>query len=449
MANQCSTNLKSLTVKMVAAGMKALPLWSVITVALFVFVGAAHAQNGPCAPGCTPCVLLSDISPGDGQVYVYPDSGGDVSQRCDNGAGYLKGYTGTGGGGGGGEGLSCLSGSTNALYTVNQTNVINTFQLSTGNWIQPSFSDNSTDVISSVVVTAGKILYANQSTSPQGIYSLNASSTGVALGSLTTPVPTGGQVALGACPPNNPACGYAGNVFTDFGAGTNTNSGINVYVAQPSADITLTPPPPQQFLPGIPVVGNSNCANFAGVSNNPHCWNNLAGMAFDAAGNLWVNNVDRGPNGINNTGTFEFAPPTPGSGYDCGAPVCPVNFTPYGTPQVRTGVNPEPIGVTIAPANDPDNPGYVMVAFVQGQDVFKINPISCTGAIGSPGTCTSNVLFMDDSGGHPKRVDYPQACPNADNNGYLEICRPVGPRVPGLWDIRFHGDRPIFQQRYH
>ena len=448
MANQFSINLKSLTTRIITAGMKTLPRLAVIAVALCLFVGAAHAQNGPCTSACTPCVLLSEIENENGlnnQVYVYPDSGGNQAQRCYGGVndpGYLKGYR--GGGGGGGEGLSCLAGSTNAIYTVNRTDVINTFQLSNGNWMGPSFSYSSTDVIGSVVVTAGKILYANQSTSPQGIYSLNASSTGVALGSLTTPVPTGDEVALGACPPNNP-CGYAGNVFTDAAANPNTNSGINVYVAQPSADITLTPalstaawPDAPQFLPGFSplVVGSSNCANFM-INGAPqqHCWNNLTGMAFDSYGNLWVNNVDesqRAP--FANTGTFEFAPPTPG--YGCGAPVCPVNFTPYGTPQERGQgtINPEPIGVTIAPADDPDNPGYAMVAFVQGQDVFKINPITCNGTFANPGTCTSNVLFMNDSGpgiaGFPKRVDYPQACPNPDNNGYVEICKAANNQYP-------------------
>lgn len=70
MANQSSTNLKSMTTKVIAAGMKTPPHPSIIAIALFLFVGAAYAQNGPC-PNGQPCVLVSDIT--TGQVEIWAD----------------------------------------------------------------------------------------------------------------------------------------------------------------------------------------------------------------------------------------------------------------------------------------------------------------------------------------------------------------------------------------
>jgi hypothetical protein len=106
MANQCSTNLKSLTMKMVTAGMKALPLLSVIAVAPFLFVGAAHAQNQsePCTSASSYCLFISDFN--GGRVELWTDDGTMVNRD----------FVPTGGGG---EGVSCLSGSANVMYLAN------------------------------------------------------------------------------------------------------------------------------------------------------------------------------------------------------------------------------------------------------------------------------------------------------------------------------------------
>jgi hypothetical protein len=195
----------------------------------------------------------------------------------------------------------------------------------------------------------------------------------------------------------------------------------------------LTPAKPLQFLPDIPVIGTSDCATFAGVPGT-HCWDTLTGMAFDTEGNLWANSAH-----TNDAGTFEFAP-----GGSCGgAPVCPLNFTPD-----YSGDSAEPIGVTIAPIDDSNNPGYVMIANVAGETVTKINPTSCSGYIGHPGTCTES-LFIDDTpySGKPKSILYYQSCPNPDNDGYVEICKQSSPppdQVPVGEIFDFTATAPFF-----
>jgi hypothetical protein len=154
-------------------------------------------------------------------------------------------------------------------------------------------------------------------------------------------------------------------------------------------------------------------------------------MAFDTLGDLWVNSAFNG-----DSGTFEFAP-----GGNCGALVCPLNFTPD-----TSGTNP--VGLTIAPPGDPSNPGQIIIAnYGSGGTVEKINPFggNCTGSPGSPGNCVAGRSIFFTPGGHPKYVVYSQSCPDPDNNGYVEICK-VGntefPPPPGLYD--FTATAPFF-----
>ena len=436
MASQFSTNLNSLTTKTIVPGIKTLHPLPLIAMALFLFVGAAHAQlPEPCAslPIPQPCVLVSDIL--TGQVEVWPDAGNYMNGLTVLNANFLNPPTCTGTGqGGGGEGLSCVAGSTNRLYTVTRGPSINTFNLTNGCFVS-QFQNNSSDEIGVITVEgAGHILYAGQgNVAQQGIYSLNASSAGVSLGAYTL-APLAGSVALGTCPATNPDCGNAGSVFADYGP--TMDSGINEYMASGNADMMLTPPPPIQFLPGI--TSGTPCDTFGAAGY--HCWYNVGGMAFDSYGNLWVNNNTT----PNDTGTFEFAP-----GGTCDAPVCPLNYTPD-----QDGDGAGAVGVTIAPLSDPANPGYVMVANYLMHHVYKISPMSCTGStLTTPwtlGTCTETLFITDiydDQGdlGRPKRVDYPQACPNPDNNGYVEICKAGNtefPPPPGLYD--FTATAPFF-----
>jgi hypothetical protein len=417
MANQFSTDLKPFTIKTIAAGVETLPRLAVIAVALVLFVGAAHAQTEPCINYTSqPCVLLNDIA--SMQVYVYSDDGGtDYTPN-----GFLMGYT--GGGGGGGEGAACLSGSTNALYTTtNQVPpLINTFNLSTGLYISTYNVSGSGRVASIVVNGIGSIMYAGQySTSPpENIIPLIPSATGVTPEPYI-PVPLGKQLALGTT---------IGGLFANDGFYRDT--GVNQY--QPSGYSLSTP---LQFLPFIP--GN-DCAVFSGTGGGTHCWHVPSGMAFDAAGDLWMNNYDL-PN--NDVGTFEFAP-----GGTCGAPVCPLNFTPA-YEQPGSGLSPEPIGATVAPLGDPNHPGHIMVGNYIGGTVSYIDPQSCGGStLTKPwtlGTCTA-MLFINriSQGGRPKSVTYPMSCPNPGNSGYIEICKQSNPNYPVTGIFDFTATAPYF-----
>ena len=416
MANQFSSNLKSLTTKAITAPMRALPHLFVIAAALFLFVGTVHAQAGPCPPGQFPCILVSDAS-GTHQIKVYPDAGGGTPLNAT-----LLGS----GGGGGGEGVACLSGGANVLYVANNSGFIDVYSMNLINNRAPfQWAYQASGSIAGLA-TNTMFLYAAE---------------GNAIGSFT-PLPSSPflleynpptsdsdshDVWLGVCPPNVPSCGYGGYVFTTLFTPTGTNTGVREYMPD---SIGLTLPGPVQFLPGIPVSNNSNCAVFSG---HTHCWSNLAGGAFDPEGNLWVNQAET----YGQDGTFEFAP-----GGTCGAPVCPLNFT---TP--NGGSSSDPVGLTVAPAGDPaGNAGKILTADYLGSEVDIIDPISCTGStLTTPwtlGICHSS-SFISDSG-NPKYVVYSQACPNPDNNGYVEICKQSNPNYPVTGTFDFMATAPFF-----
>ena len=225
------------------------------------------------------------------------------------------------------------------------------------------------------------------------------------------------DVALGICAPGT-SCGYGGNMLTSDFSAENAYV-VNEYMPTPLHQPLLLLEPPPPFIPPYP----SNCANFAGVGTE--CWNHVSGMAFDNSGNLWANNSGA-PNG-----TFEFAP-----GGNCGATLCPLNFVQ------DSQTNGEPIGLTVAPSTDPDNPGKVLVADLVGVNI--IDPMSCRGTLANPGTCLESP-FIKDSTAEPKYVVYSEGCPNPDNNGYVEICKQGNPEYPPpnqLYD--FTATAPLF-----
>ena len=310
MANQLGTNLKSSTTRMIAAGVRTLPRLSIIAVALFLLVGAAQSQ---CAPGTSPCILVSDY--GTRQVSVWPDGGGT---KAINPA-FLSGCQDCNGQGGGGEGISCLAGNVNLMYVANNSPYINVFNLTTGVWQAGVDTGTATAVGGLVANGTGSILYAGQY-NPGNVLSLTPVPTSPYLmvnQGQTTPDVAAAYVALGSgdCPPypSGVPCSYEGNVFTAFHEKANT--GVNEYMVNSNLGQQL--PSLGQVLPG-PLDGVHNCANFGtGVGTvllAPTCrqW------SFDGSGNLWVNQATTGAH----DGTFEFAP-----GGTCGALFCPLNFT--------------------------------------------------------------------------------------------------------------------------
>jgi len=172
-----------------------------------------------------------------------------------------------------------------------------------------------------------------------------------------------------------------------------------------------------QDLPGIAPNHGTECQTFS--DGNQHCWHQLSGMVWDNATppHLWVSSDTSGDNGI-----FEFAVPPPG--FNCGAPLCPLNFTPdlYGN-----NGDSKPIGLAVAPANDPSNPNYIIVANFDSGNVIKINPV-CNGTLNAPGICTqTEFITANDFGGSPKYPVYYNSCPNP---GYLEICKAASTQNP-------------------
>ena len=142
---------------MIAAGVKTLHHLSLIAVALFLLVGAAQSQ---CAPGTSPCILVSDV--GTHQVSVWPDGGGStfITQNflsgCNRGPSCANGA-------GGGEGVSCLAGNTNLMYLANNTEYINVFNLTTGVWTGYYADAGSGTAIAGLVANGtGSMLYAGQ-----------------------------------------------------------------------------------------------------------------------------------------------------------------------------------------------------------------------------------------------------------------------------------------------
>ena len=431
MAKQSSTNLKSSTTKVIAAVMKTLPRLCVIAIALLLFVGAAHAQAGPCPPGQFPCVLVSDLHNGGNgaQVKVYSDDGTmELNQAllCEAGDPGC-----TGGGGSAGEGMACVSGSRNLLYVANDSSNIDVYSMNLVNNKAPFLNPVSTGAGSFdnglAVNGTGSLLYAASEGGGGYILSLSivpASPYLVLNPSQSTPATTH-DLGLGICA-RDVFCGYGGNIFTthfgpvDLGMFEWAPNNLNQHLVSQGEILPLPYP--------------NDCANFSGVSGNPHCWRKLSGLAFDNNGNLWVNS--QGPNDV---GTFEFA-----SGGSCGFPFCPLNFIPD-----FSGPGGQPIGLTVAPATDPLNAGKILIANVSGGTIDIISPATCTGlhpsgSAWTPGTCHES-HFIDHNGlVAPKYVIYNQNCANPDNDGYVEICKESNPEYPvsGIFD--FTVTAPLF-----
>ena len=404
MANQSSTTLKLWTIKVTAEIMKTLPRLSLTAIALLLFVGASHAQAGPCPPGQFPCVLVSD----GGQVSVWSDDGTselNFALLCEDSS--CPG----GGGGSAGEGMACLSGSSNVLYTANNSSTIDVWNM--------NLVSNKADLLKGVSVGGGSLLtglgvngigtllYASGG---GDIFSLSplSASPWLMVNSYQTTADTTHDLGVGTCAAGT-SCTYGGNIFTTHFQ--HTDLGMNEFAFNPNLNQML--PNLGEILPPSP----NNCASFSGVSGNPHCWHNLSGVVFDNDGNLWVNST-----GATDQGTFEFS-----TGGTCGSPFCPLNFVPI----VTAG---RPFGVAVAPATDPINPGKILIANYDGGRIEILDPSTCTGQHPSgspwtPGTCHERD-FISSGLSSPKYVIYNQNCTNPDDDGYVEICKDSDPSHP-------------------
>src|ERR1019366_4425729 len=394
MANQFQTeprlNPRQSTMRVIAARVNVLRLLSVATVALFLFLGAAHAQtSGPCNTAQSYCLFVSDFH--NGTVQLWKDNG-TVGNHS-----FLQGA-------GGGEGISCLSGSANVMYTA------------------PQFATN----ISAWNLTTGAPLPSNTYNEGGSMGSLDANSAGTVLYVGAYGVPT----VSGLAPVIPPASPWFTPLYQTPPANVNTHDASvgrngNVFATHfqyPDTGVKEFDPTLatliKQFLPGILPNLGTPCAVFSG---SPHCWHQVSGMAWDAQGNLWVSSDTANDNGI-----FEFDP----NGN-------PLNFTP--------DPGGFPIGLTVAPTTDPSNPGYVIVANTGKGDVPKINPVSCTGLPGNPGTCTlSPFISIANFNGKPKYPVYYTSCPNPDHNGYVEICKQSDPLHPVTGIFDFTATIPFF-----
>jgi hypothetical protein len=368
-------------------------LLSIAAVVLFLFVGAARAQQNsePCTLGSSYCLFISDFA--NGTVQLWRDDG--MTGKKD----FVKA-------GGGGEGVSCLSGSSNVMYLANNTPFVHVADLTTGNLLGMTSSLGGA-IESLNANSAGTVLYLSQFNGPFKI--LGMAPVLPPLSPWLTPL-----YSVSTNNSHDSSVGPNGNVFAT--GLQNPQTGVEEY------DPTLT-----NFLGQFLPTTNSSCAVFAGAGTQ--CWYNLSGMAWDAQGNLWVSSDRSGLNGI-----FEFDP--------LGRPL---NFT--SDPKI-SGIDPKPIGLTVAPLTDPSNAGYIIVANnatagVNG-NVIKIDP-HCTGTVTAPGTCTQSTFISADAfGGRPKYPVYYSGCPNPDLNGHVEICKLSDPSHPVTGTFEFTATAPFF-----
>ncbi len=394
-ARSAQSSLKTLT----ASAAKVAQMFSVVALALLLFVGAAHAQNQsqPCSSdGLSYCLFVSNFS---GQNVELCRDDGKICNTSFTQAGT-----------GAGEGVACLAGSANLLYTANyRSYAIYVFDLINGGKPKghtQSFNPSGSNGIASLNANGnGSLVYA-------GEYQDNT-----ILG-LVPVSPASGwlmqmyQVSNGKPPVVNSHDAFVGpngNVFATQNAPPD-NSGIQEYLP----NLTFL----QQILPGI--TFGTPCATFS--DGNQHCWKNLAGMAWDNATppNLWVSSNARNAKGAADDGIFEFD--SNGN---------PLNFAP--------DAGEKPIGVAVAPANSV-NAGDIIVAEYTGGDVIKIDPVhGCNGKLGAPGICTSTVLINSTQfgSGSPKYPVYFDSCPNPDLEGHIEICKQsdLSHPVNGIFDF--------------
>ena len=368
-----------------------------MVVAVFLFTAIGQAQSpGPCTSGSSYCLFISDFHNQTVQLWT------------DNGATGIHAFIPRNAGAG--EGLSCLSGSANAIYVADYIDCyISVFNLTNGALLgqTPNFASCSRGMASLNADGYGTKVYAAE----------YDDSTILELLPVIPPQPPWLTLAGSYTPANSHDAGVGpnGNVYATQNADQST--GIQVYDSQLINSLG-------QYLP-MNALNNAPCANF-GTPATEYCWYNLGGTAWDAHGNLWVASQSSTGHGV-----FEFAPPAPGNQYYPYA--IPLNFAPDLT------VGGGPVGIAIAPSNSV-NAGDIIVANVFSGDVPKVLTASCTGSVSAPGTCMSTIFIpsgVNGFNGNPKYPVYYTSCPNPDNNGYLEICKQSNPQFPvsGIFDF--------------
>jgi hypothetical protein len=400
MANQWKAETtpkpRKLAARAIATRTKIFQLLSAWAAASSLLVGAAQSQI--CPPGtpplCSPitganCLLVSNF--GTGYVEQYDECGNIINSKFINAEGAS-------------EGIACLSGTAHEVAVANNTSTIGVFNLATGApqnpFHFPPLGTAFAQVAALSTNAAGTVIYAGDYGDTLGrIYALDPTTGAPNL--LFGPSSTPGYVLSPTA--HDVQVGLNGNVFGTFFM--TTNSGVNEY--DPSLRLTLPP-----FVLG------STCATFKGVTPATECAHNLAGMVFDASGDLWVSSTPKSGPSID--GIFEFDP----NGK-------PLNFVP--------DPGALPIGLAIAPPGAP-NAGNVIVANILLGTVTQIG--ACTGTVAVPGTCKMSPFFT--TGGEPKYPRYTASCPNPDNDGYIEVCKRSNPAHPvtGIYD--FTATAPYF-----
>jgi hypothetical protein len=403
MANQwkaeSTPSVRNLAARAIATRTKIFQLPSAGVVALFLFVGAAHAQT-KCTPSCSPttganCLLVSNF--GTGYVEQYDECGNLINSEFINA-------------GGASEGIACLSGTANEVAVANNTNTIGVFNLATGAALPPfpPLGTSSTQIAALSTNATGTVIYAGDyGDTPLGrIYALDPTTGAPRSGTYGPPPSLPGYVLSPTA--HDVQVGFNGNVFGTFFM--TDDSGVNEY----DPFLSLTPPySPLQFIPLSFLTNPLTCPTFPSPIGQ-QCPENLAGMVFDASGNLWVSSTPKSPTWED--GIFEFDP----NGN-------PLNFVP--------DVSALPIGLAIAPPGAP-NAGNVIVANFLLGTVSQIEVANtCTGTVSTPGTCPLMPFFT--TGGEPKYPRYTESCPNPDNDGYVEICKKSNPSYPvrGIFDF--------------
>ena len=395
MATQSWTNRVANLARLTARNLKAAPSrLSVAAVALLIVVAPISAQNSePCTKKTSYCLFITDY--GNSQVQLWTDDG-----KTGHVAKFLTGYP-QGGTAGAGEGVSCLSGSANVMYTASAASAsIGVYDLTNGAYMAFAGAFGGGNIASLSTNSAGTVLYEAE----------YAAATILGLGPMIPPVSPWFTFLYTTAPfsanSHDAFLDPNGNVFATQVTG---NNGIQVF--DPALNFS------KYFL-------NAGCTYFLDSGGNKvkACWDYLSGMAWDANGNLWVSSANAG-NGTG--GIFEFDPTGK-----------PMNFTPdAGTP----------IGLAVAPATDPSNPNFIIAANVNGGDVSSIDPKSCKGSVATPAMCTlATFISAGAFQGRPKYPVYYSGCPNPDLNGHVEICKLSDPAHPVTGTFDFTATAPFF-----
>jgi hypothetical protein len=349
---------------------------SVVAVALFLFVGAVHAD-----------ILVSDHNNGyvekcsdDGKVCNQTFIAVDANQVSS-------------------EGVSCVNRSTNRIYAADgRTHEIQAYYLSGPKAGQ---KDNSTSFViqgaigefaSLVVNAAGNVMYVGGWVTPGtgAIYAVNIPD------NPSGPCSSKNPCSVSTAASKDVLLGPDGRLYA---SGLFNSTGVVSFSAYTPNSATWNAGPAIQFI----------APNGGG---NGHFLNQAGALVFDGGGNLWLANYNY-PSHTNDA-IFEFTGPlNPQPGRF-------LNFT--------ADAGAGPAGMDISPVNPPAPPidackGCTVIANIVADTVTQIDPSSCTGTITTPGTCTMQAFISSATLGVTAAPKYVKFIENCSDIGYVEICK--------------------------